>query len=468
MRVTAGLVLGTILLLGVLTVASAQAQEPGYAVGAAAFARGDYARAHEIWQPLAAANDVRAQYGEGLLHANGWGVPRDMLRAQHLYTVAAERGHPGAQYNLAVMRDTGNGVPRDTAQAAFWYTESARQGLPVAAYNLALMTLAGEGLRRDPARAVAWLERARGTDRAALIAALPAVSVATARANIRRTPGLDGEILARANRGDELRVFTQRAGWVEIWKIAGDGTPDTVGWIAQQLLSNTPDPNAKPVRLDRFEFGPLTDLDARRVRRPAPAPTRTTARSRSAAVDAEGDRLLRNSGWLVGLNTVDFGTPPPGEFARVATERLNVRRMPSVNASVIAQLRRDERVQVIDRRSGWRRIALPDDAGNGWVAAFLLQETPATADGSGSGRAARIGARNANLRAGPSNNATVLGQLHRGEPVRVIGERRGWREVRFSGAPGRGWVAAFLIAGEIAPPARAAQRAAVRVGESGG
>ena len=467
MRVTATVVFATMWLLTAWTIASAQAQDSDYAAGAAAFARGDYAKAHAIWQPLAAAGDVAAQYGEGLLAANGWGTPRDMLRAQHFYTRAAERGHPGAQYNLAVMRDTGNGVPRDAAQAAFWYTESARQGLAVAAYNLALMTLAGDGLRRDPARAVAWLERARASDRAALIAALPVASVGVGSAHIRRTPGRDGEIVASAERGEQLRVLTQRGGWAEVWQLGHEGAPDTVGWIAQRLLVDPPDPSARPLRLDRYEFGPLTDLDARRVRRAGEVQTSTVARRGANSASGSPDRLLRNTGWLAGLDSIDFGTPPAADSARVAAALLNVRRAPALDAPVVAQLPRDTRVKIIERAAGWRRIALAD-GDNGWVAAFLLEETPMGVDIDGSARTARIGASNANLRAQPSNHAPVLGQLHRGESIQIVDERGGWREVRFSGTPGRGWVAAFLIAGEITPPEKSAQRAAVRVGESGG
>ena len=467
LRLTGWIVVSTVLVTLCLSATLAMAAD-GYADGARAFARNDYAAARGAWAPLAEANDPRAQYGLGLLYSNGWGIERDALRAQHWYTMASERGHPGAQYNLAVMRDTGNGVPRDSAQAAFWYTEAASQGLPSAAYNLALMTLAGDGLKREPAKAVAWLDRARPMDRARLIAALPTAAVAVRAANIRATPASDAEIVGSARRGAQLRVFARQGDWSEVWQHAADGGPDVIGWVASRLLTGLPAAGAAPVRLDRFEFGALTGLNARRARRPE---SRTVSTTTSGSMDAntQSGRLLRNSGWLVGIDNIDLGERR-GSTVRVATDRLNVRAAPSTGAPVLMQLGHDDTVQVIGRRSGWRRILLPNRAGSGWVAAFLLGDHQPPPGEHLPGRAARIGARDVNLRAGPSMAEQVLGQLTRGEAVRVIDENRGWREVMVPGTSRTGWVAAFLIAGETAAPVATADnaRAGDPVGQSGG
>lgn len=458
-----------------------------YRDGEHAFARKDYADARTIWQPLAEAGDARAQYGLGLLSANGWGVERDALATLHWYTVAAERGHPGAQYNLAVMRDRGDGVPRDAAQAAFWYGEAARQGVSSAAYNLALMTLAGDGLKRDPAKAMAWLDRVPAADRAGLIAALPQAQVRVASANVRAMPTQAGEIIDQVRRGRDLRVFSHRGAWAEVWLAGDQGAPDKVGWIASRLLDGPAARKDVPVRLDRFEFGPLTALDVHRRRDQGRATVATVSRGRS---EPDNGRLLRNSGWLAGVDRVDFAdgnldrnsdsdagssgksagdmAPADANTMRVATEVLNVRAAPSSQSAVITRLRHGERVQVIGRRSGWRRIQLPEGPGSGWAASFLLAPYGAPAEVEQPGRAARIGGKAVNVRAAPSTDAAVLGQLSRGEPVRVIESRDGWRRLRINGqgnGQNNGWVAAFLIAGEVTeqPSSRAA-----RVGQSGG
>ena len=449
--------------------------DDAYGDGAQAFERKDYATARAAWLPLAKAGNARAQYGTGLLRSNGWGVAHDALRALHWYTVAAERGHPGAQYNLAVMHDKGDGVPRDAAQAAFWYGEAARQGLPEAAYNLALMTLAGDGLQRDPARAMAWLDRARASDRAQLIAALPEAQVSVSSANVRAMPTGAGHIVGHAPYGHGLRVFSRRGGWAEVRLAGVEGAPDKVGWIAARLLDGLPAPGASPVRLERFEFGPLTGLHARRARRAHEQPavamtTRATARARGPR---DGDRLLRNSGWLAGLDRVNFGNgngnaasgDDSHDTMRVATDMLNVRAGPTTDAAVIARLADGDSVRVIGRRSGWRRIQLPEGPGSGWVASFLLAGDGPLNDVENPGRAVRIGASQVNVRAGPTTEARVLGTLGRGASARVINSQGGWRELRIPGKPGRGWVAAFLIAGEVVEPR--GERAA-RVGQSGG
>lgn len=493
-----------IVVLAILcAVSGAALAAPGYEQGAQAFERGAYALARSAWEPLAEDNDARAQYGLGLLYANALGVERNALRAQHFYTLAAERGHAGAQYNLAVMRDTGNGVPRDAAQAAFWYGEAARQGLAPAAYNLALMTLAGDGLRREPAKAVAWLDRARPMDRAQLIAALPLAHVAVSAANVRAGPALSAAIVGRAAQGRDMRVFARRGGWAQVWLVESDGMPGTVGWIAARLLEGLPGADAPPARLDRFEFGPLVDLDSRHIQRPdgelatvatttaGPAPATGTAATITTAAATEmapsrvpddalarirasddGPHLLRNSRWLVALDTVELGKLASGQPARVATAVLNVRSAPSIDAAILVRLREGEVVHVTERRSGWRRIHLPDQVGSGWVAAFLLSEDVPSVEADTPGRAARIGAPQVNLRAGPSTAAPVVAWLSEGEPVRIIDSRGGWREVLVQGKRVvGGWVAAFLIAGETEPsgetdPQRRAET--VDVGASGG
>jgi hypothetical protein len=125
--------------------------------------------------------------------------------------------------------------------------------------------------------------------------------------------------------------------------------------------------------------------------------TRATARARGPR---DGDRLLRNSGWLAGLDRVNFGN------------------------------------------------------GNGKAAS-----------GDNSHDTMRVATDMLNVRAGPTTEARVLGTLGRGASARVINSQGGWRELRIPGKPGRGWVAAFLIAGEVAEPR--GERAA-RVGQSGG
>jgi len=61
--------------------------------GLAAYQRGDYATALEIWIPLAGRGGAEAQYNLGVAYANGHGVPQDHPEAAWWWRMAAEQAH---------------------------------------------------------------------------------------------------------------------------------------------------------------------------------------------------------------------------------------------------------------------------------------------------------------------------------------------------------------------------------------
>ncbi len=69
--------------------------------GVAAYQRGDYATALEVWQPLAESGDPRAENNLGVMYEKGLGVPGHINRAADWYRRAATKGHVGAQDNLS-------------------------------------------------------------------------------------------------------------------------------------------------------------------------------------------------------------------------------------------------------------------------------------------------------------------------------------------------------------------------------
>ena len=72
-RFAIGLVLASVLAFA----ASAQDARSG----AAAYARGDFSAAAELWRPLARKGDAEAQYGLAELYAKGQGVDRNPQQA---------------------------------------------------------------------------------------------------------------------------------------------------------------------------------------------------------------------------------------------------------------------------------------------------------------------------------------------------------------------------------------------------
>jgi uncharacterized protein len=93
-----------------------------------ASSRGDYARALEIWGPLAHAGVPRAQNNVGACFAEGLGVGRDPKRALQWLSASAAAGDRVGQRNCAALYFKGEGVAQDNSRAPALYRAAAEQG----------------------------------------------------------------------------------------------------------------------------------------------------------------------------------------------------------------------------------------------------------------------------------------------------------------------------------------------------
>jgi len=146
----------------------------------AAFERGRFDRATEIWRELARNGEPEAAFRLGLISDLGLGSAPDPVAAFGRYLEAAHRGHAAAQFNVGVMLDAGTGPLWSPSAAATWYARAATKGLVRAEYNLALLYAEGDGLPRNIGLARAWMSRAAGT-------------LAAARERLEELRGLDPE-----------------------------------------------------------------------------------------------------------------------------------------------------------------------------------------------------------------------------------------------------------------------------------
>jgi hypothetical protein len=120
--------------------------------------------------------DLQFELGYAYENSNFQGAPpgfaQDYQKAAHWLGRAAQANHPRAQYRLGILHAHGWGVPRDGARAVEWFTRSARNGYGPAFYHLGWMYHKGDGVRRDDARAIRLLEQAAGQGMAAAHLAL--------------------------------------------------------------------------------------------------------------------------------------------------------------------------------------------------------------------------------------------------------------------------------------------------------
>jgi hypothetical protein len=119
-----------------------------------------YAKAGELWRPLAEKGDAEAQYSLGTLYAEGKGVEQNDATAFLWFQRAANQGVAAAQYNLGASYATGAGIAKSDVDAARWFRRAADQGMAFAQLNLGLLYAAGNGVPQDDVEAYKWLELA--------------------------------------------------------------------------------------------------------------------------------------------------------------------------------------------------------------------------------------------------------------------------------------------------------------------
>lgn len=83
--------------------------------GQAAYQRGDYTTAREIWLSLAEQGDAKAQLKLGQIYRLGEGVPRDYRIATDWFAKAAQQGLSEAQRNIELMIRDGSITAVDAA-----------------------------------------------------------------------------------------------------------------------------------------------------------------------------------------------------------------------------------------------------------------------------------------------------------------------------------------------------------------
>lgn len=361
----------------ILTALAQCAVAADFEAGVSAFDHGDYAEALAQWRPLAEAGNALAQYNLGLLYANGWGVRIEPRQAMRWYALAAEQGNASAQYNLGRMRETGDGVPADSAEAVYWYRRAADQNLAAAQNNLALLYIEGHGVRRDPAQAIHWLEKASRysrearANRAAYIDELPSVGIDGSSVNVRAEPSRSAAVVAQAGRGETARVLERDDDWSRIWLVDSGQT----GWVANFLLRGLPAAAVAEVEVGMPTMADNDDAIAPLPRprvKPSGATDASAADPNRAPASNASSLMATHVGWLGALDAAE--SQRGVNRRRVATPRLNVRERPATASSIVARLKHNTLVDVVEERGGWRRIRLPAGAGTGWVAAFLLAE----------------------------------------------------------------------------------------------
>jgi len=96
--------------------------------GDAAYNKGDYAEAINIYMPLAAQGNAHSQAMLGGMYYNGEGVTQNDQEAFFWTRLAVAQGNAIAQFILGMKYMYGNGIIKNTPEALRLYRLSAAQG----------------------------------------------------------------------------------------------------------------------------------------------------------------------------------------------------------------------------------------------------------------------------------------------------------------------------------------------------
>lgn len=131
--------------------------------GFAAYDRGDYAKARELWMPLAEQGDALAQFNIGILYELGHGAERNPAEAVLWYERAAEGGDVVSQFKLGLIYAEGQVVGQNYIEAAKWYLIAAENNHVRAQFSVGTLYANGQGVPQDLGLASRWYERAEET-----------------------------------------------------------------------------------------------------------------------------------------------------------------------------------------------------------------------------------------------------------------------------------------------------------------
>lgn len=145
-----------------------------------------------------------------------------------------------------------------------------------------------------------------------------------------------------------------------------------------------------------------------------------------------------SNGWIAGYIVAkeSMGSPKSGSGITIAVNKANIRSKPERTAPVIFQAGRNEQFDVVQEKFGWYQIKLSGE-NLGWVAGYLTNAA-ATNQSHSDKRTGIVDADRVNVRNAPSLSGPVIGKIHTGKTIEVIGEQGDWVQTIFNGE--KAWI----------------------------
>jgi N-acetylmuramoyl-L-alanine amidase len=152
--------------------------------------------------------------------------------------------------------------------------------------------------------------------------------------------------------------------------------------------------------------------------------------------------------WLVitnGQNNTNSSTSL-AKSATISGHNVNVRSQPSLQSSIVGQVNKGDRVDIVSQNNNWYEITYNNK--KAWVHRDYISFNSATQTSSSqtptTPKTGIVSVSSLNVREKASLSSQVVGSVKRGNTITILSESNGWYEITLSNGK-RGWVANYYI-----------------------
>jgi SH3-like domain-containing protein len=185
---------------------------------------GNFAEAYCVLKPYAESGDPEAQYNIGWMYLNGYGLMMNDSKALEWWQRASDQGYTDASFSIAMLYSLGEGrVEKDMDKAIEYYLMAVEDGHEDA--NMIIRSM----LARDDATI---RQRKQEIVRTYGYLLGPLFDVRVERANLRRQPSLESQVVTVLDQGEAMVELNAKGKWMQVGVLKSG----EVAWIYKSLL----------------------------------------------------------------------------------------------------------------------------------------------------------------------------------------------------------------------------------------
>ncbi|MEY9869511.1 beta-N-acetylglucosaminidase/uncharacterized protein YgiM (DUF1202 family) [Peribacillus sp. B2I2] len=274
--------------------------------------------------------------------------------------------------------------------------------------------------------------------------------VNTGSLNMRKSGTESSSIVARLSKGTKVTVYSESKGW---GKVKANGKD---GYVSTKYLSTSKPGSGSTVATPEKTTTKYVNTGLLNMRKSGTASSSIVSMlSKGTKVtvysESKGWAKIKANGKDGHVSTKYLSTTKPGtettpsipdktttKYVNVSSGTLNMRKIGSESASIVAKLSKGTQVTVYSESKGWAKIKA--NGQDGYVSADFLSTTKPEAKPSIPEKTTvkyiNVSSGSLNMRNKPSESASVIVKLAKGVKVEVISESNGWSKIKAYGGEG--------------------------------